>query len=163
MPFQLDHPLHPVAGSCLSTAAPDRLKLPVTEENQSKLTARMSALGMRESDLEEQFIRSGGPGGQHVNKVSTCVRLRHQPTGIEVRCQGGRSRSANRHQARVELCEKLEAAIRKGKRERAREHFLRSTRIKASKRSAKQRRLSRKAKVHRSKTKSLRRRPHESD
>lgn len=63
----------------------------------------------REQDLEERFVRSQGPGGQHVNKTSTCVVLRHLPTGVEVRCQSERSQSQNRVLARRLLASKLEA------------------------------------------------------
>ena len=68
----------------------------------------MKALSVRESDLEEHFIRSGGAGGQNVNKVSTCVVLRHVPSGLEVRCQRERSQGLNRYLARRLLLEKLE-------------------------------------------------------
>ena len=67
----------------------------------------MAALGIREEDLEESFIRSSGKGGQHVNKTSTCVRIRHLPTGVEVKCMEDRSQSLNRFLARRELVEKI--------------------------------------------------------
>jgi peptide chain release factor len=70
---------------------------------------RMARLGVREADLEESFTCSGGPGGQNVNKTSTCVRLVHRPTGIEVRCQTSRYQGRNRVEARRQLLEKLEA------------------------------------------------------
>ena len=60
----------------------------------------MAALGIREEDLEEKFIRSSGKGGQHVNKTSTCVWLKHLPSGIEVKCMEERSQSINRFLAR---------------------------------------------------------------
>lgn len=135
----------------------------MTDAYQNKATARMAALNIYETDLDEQFIRSGGPGGQHVNKVSTCVRLRHRPTGIEVRCQGDRSRAANREQARLELCEKIAGAAAEKKREKAHQNFLRTMRSKAKRRTLKQKRLAREAKAHRSKTKGLRRRPRGDD
>lgn len=72
----------------------------------------MENLGIRESDFEESFIRSGGPGGQNVNKVSTCVVLRHLPSGLVVKCQHERSQAMNRYWARRILVDRLEAQIR---------------------------------------------------
>ena len=68
----------------------------------------MNELGIREDDLVERFIRSRGHGGQNVNKVSTCVYLKHEPTGIEVKCQQERSQALNRFLARRILTEKIE-------------------------------------------------------
>jgi protein subunit release factor B len=87
---------------------------PVSPKKEEALREQMDALGVREEDLEERFVRSGGRGGQHVNKVSTCVQLRHLPTGLEVRCQSERSQGLNRYRARVLLLAKLESMI-KGK------------------------------------------------
>ena len=81
---------------------------PVSPEKQAALLSRMKRLGVREMDLEEKFIRSGGPGGQNVNKVSTCVVLRHLQSGIEVRCQRERSQVLNRFLARRILLDKIE-------------------------------------------------------
>ncbi len=85
---------------------------PVSPEKQQALAARMRVLGVREADLEEHFVRSGGKGGQNVNKVSTCVVLRHRLTGVIVKCQRERSQALNRFLARRELLDKLEARAR---------------------------------------------------
>ena len=68
----------------------------------------MKRLGVTERDLEERFTRARGPGGQNVNKVSTCVVLRHRPSGIEVRCQRERSQALNRFLARQRLLRRIE-------------------------------------------------------
>ena len=72
------------------------------------LQKRLRALGIREEDLQEEFIRGSGPGGQKVNKTSSTVVLRHLPSGVEVRCQRERSQVMNRQWARMELCDRLE-------------------------------------------------------
>ncbi len=80
---------------------------PVSPEKERALRARMIELGVRDEDLEEHFVRSGGRGGQNVNKVSTCVVLRHRPSGIVVKCQEARSQALNRFLARRLLLDKL--------------------------------------------------------
>jgi len=87
------------------------LSFGVTPEKQAELLSRMASCGLLESDLEESFIRSGGPGGQHVNRSATCVQIRHRPTGFEVKMQKARSQSLNRFYARRRLCELLEARL----------------------------------------------------
>ena len=82
---------------------------PVSPKKQFELQERMRRLGIEERDLEESFIRSSGPGGQNVNKVATCVVLRHRPSGLEVRCQQERSQALNRFLARRLLLRRLEA------------------------------------------------------
>jgi protein subunit release factor B len=84
---------------------------PVSPEKAQALRARMGALGIAESDLDECFVRSGGHGGQNVNKVATCVVLVHRPTGVRVRCQQERTQGLNRFLARRELCDKIEARL----------------------------------------------------
>jgi peptide chain release factor len=80
----------------------------VTPKKQTELEARMAALGLREADLQEKFIHSSGPGGQRVNKTASCVYLKHQPTGLEVKMQQERQQRLNRYYARKRLCELLE-------------------------------------------------------
>jgi len=80
----------------------------VSEEKNRWLLKKMDELGIIESDIDERFIRSSGKGGQHVNKTSSCVYLRHVPTGIEIKCMKERSQSVNRFLARRELVEAIE-------------------------------------------------------
>src|SRR5438552_17038117 len=82
---------------------------PVSPEKEDQLARRMAALGVSEADLDETFVRSGGHGGQNVNKTSTCVMLVHRPTGLQVKCQSTRQQGLNRFIARRLLLDKLEA------------------------------------------------------
>ena len=79
----------------------------VSPRKQQALLARMKELDIREEEIEEQFVRSSGKGGQHLNKTSSCAQVRHLPTGIEARCGRERSQSLNRFLARRELLEKI--------------------------------------------------------
>ncbi|NLX03834.1 MAG: peptide chain release factor-like protein [Phycisphaerae bacterium] len=81
----------------------------VSPRTAEALRARMTACGLDESQLQERFIRSQGPGGQKVNRTSSCVRLKHLPTGLEVKMQQSRSQRLNRFYARRRLCELLES------------------------------------------------------
>jgi protein subunit release factor B len=83
----------------------------VGQSKQVLLEERMKRLGIHEQDLVEKFILGSGRGGQKINKTSSCVYLRHVPTGLEVKCQRERSRALNRYLARQELCGRLEDRI----------------------------------------------------
>lgn len=83
----------------------------VSKEKNLWLTQRMEALGVSEADFEENFIRAPKKGGQKVNKTSSCVYLKHKPTGLEVKCMKGRSQSTNRFIARRLLLEKVEESM----------------------------------------------------
>ncbi len=82
----------------------------VSEEKNRWLKEKMEQFGVAEKDLEERFVHASGRGGQHVNKSSSCVYIKHLPTGIEVKCMESRSQSLNRFLARRLLLEKLEGA-----------------------------------------------------
>ena len=85
--------------------------LPVSSDKWTALETRLLKLGIRQQDLEERFVRAGGPGGQNVNKVSTCVVLIHRPSGLSVRCQEERSQGLNRFLARRRLADKMEEML----------------------------------------------------
>lgn len=87
------------------------MRFGVGADKEKALEARMSRLGMAESDIRERFVRAGGPGGQNVNKTSTAVYLKHLPSGLEVKIQRERSQALNRYLARRVLCDKLAAVI----------------------------------------------------
>ena len=80
---------------------------------EDAVSERMRRLDIREADLEETFARSSGPGGQHVNKVSTAVTLRHRPSGVSVTVQDSRSQAMNRKLARERLLDAIEGAREK--------------------------------------------------
>ena len=77
----------------------------IKAEKWQQLRLRMESYGVQECDLVEQFVQGFGPGGQKINKTSSCVVLSYPPKGIVIKCQQARSRALNRYYARVELCE----------------------------------------------------------
>ncbi len=80
-----------------------------------EIETRLHAVGASRAEVTEKFVRGSGAGGQKINKTSSTVWLRHEPTGVEVRCQRERSQSTNRELAWLELVEKLEARARAAK------------------------------------------------
>lgn len=129
----------------------------VSAEKETALTERMKKLGIKPEDVVEKFIRSGGHGGQNVNKVSTCVYLKHIPTGIEVKCQQERSQAMNRFFARRMLADKIEnLQLGEESAERQRIEKIRRQKRKRSKR-AKEKMLANKR--HRADKKEARRKP----
>ncbi|MBI5272605.1 MAG: peptide chain release factor-like protein [Chlamydiia bacterium] len=126
------------------------------ESKEQELVHRMESLGIREEDLLEKFILGSGSGGQKINKTSSCVYLKHLPSGIEVKCQKDRSRNLNRTLARRALCDKLEELIlqEKSKRHQAIEKIRRQKRRRS--RRTQEKLIA--AKRHRGDIKSLRKR-----
>lgn len=90
------------------------MQSPISPDKTTELEQRMAGLGIAANDLLEKFVRGSGAGGQKINKTSSCVFLKHLPTGVCIKCQMDRSREMNRFLARRELCDQLEA-IRDGK------------------------------------------------
>jgi peptide chain release factor len=111
--------------------------MPISQEKEAALRQRMERLGVREEEFRETFIRSSGPGGQKVNKTSSCVYLVHLPTGLSVKCQQERSQTLNRFVARRLLLDRIER-LQKG--------LISAERMRAEKIRRQKQRRSRKAK-----------------
>jgi protein subunit release factor B len=129
--------------------------------DDSSIQSRLDALGIQETDLVERFIKGSGPGGQKINKTASCVFLKHVPTGIEIKCQDGRSLTDNRIEARRRLCEALELRAHEKLLERARTQA--KTRFQKRKRSATQKKKIVANKRRHGETKRLRKRPSRDD
>ena len=118
---------------------------PISADRLAQLEQRMTVLGVRENEIEETFVRSGGAGGQKVNKSSSCVMLVHRPTGLRVKCQTSRHQGLNRFLARRLLLDKIEQVQkRRVETERTRIEKIRRQKRKRS-RGAKERILEEKA------------------
>ncbi len=83
----------------------------VSQEKWNLLRERMTRLGIAEKDIMEKFILSGGPGGQKVNKSSSCVQIRHMPSCMTIKCRDSRYREINRYRARERLCDLIEEKL----------------------------------------------------
>lgn len=151
---QIDNMDDTLGGHLKRWGMPD---FPVGKDKAAALARRMEELGILEEDLQEDFVRSRGAGGQHVNKTSTCVMLTHIPTGTSVRCEDERSQALNRYRARQRLVERIEEEIL-GEQSRRQQEIekLRRQKRKRSKR-AKEKVLA--DKHHRSDVKSARKAP----
>lgn len=127
----------------------------------SDIEQQLTKLGAPPSTLVEKFIQGSGAGGQKINKTSSCVYLKHLPTGIQVKCQGERSREVNRQLAREELCKKIQALYDNAAADKknAREKTRRANRPRS--RNSKNRML--KGKKQNAQKKNLRRKPGTSD
>ncbi len=133
----------------------------IGQEKREALKRRMEKLGILEMDLTEKFIRGSGHGGQKMNKTSSCVYLRHRPTGLEVKCQAERSRAMNRFIARRELCDQMEE-IQLGEKS-ARQQQIEKIRRQKRRRSRRQRQRDVQLKRQHGQRKSLRQKPGSDD
>jgi len=129
----------------------------ISKSKKDSLLKKMQSLDIREDDLIEKFIRSSGKGGQKVNKTSTCVYLKHLPTGIEVKCQRERSQALNRFLARRIITNKIETLILgRQSEEKKRIEKIRRQKRKRSKRAKEKMLRNKKKKAEKKKTRSYR-------
>lgn len=133
----------------------------ITSDKKEVLQRRMAKLGISEEELVEKFVRGSGSGGQKINKTSSCVFLKHPPTGLEVKVQRDRSREMNRYLARKEICEQLETSLLGKKSERQQIHE--KIRRKKRRQSRRQRAKTVNLKRQHGQKKSLRRAPRAAD
>ena len=126
----------------------------VRPEKETQLLERMAALGIREADLVERFVRGTGKGGQKVNKTSSCVYVLHRPSGIEIKSQRERSQSLNRFLARRELSDRIEERMRGA--QSARQQAFEKIRRQKRRRSRRQKQRMLADKHHQSEKKGLR-------
>jgi protein subunit release factor B len=133
----------------------------VSPEKQAALDSRMAKLRIADDDLVEKFVLGSGSGGQKINKTSSCVYLKHLPSGMEVKCQAHRSREMNRFQAREDLCDRLEGIRREKAQAKIDEAEKLRRQNRPLSRRSKQRSVAEKRKT--SQKKSLRRRPGDAD
>lgn len=133
----------------------------ISQEKTQQLEERLQRLKIREEDLTEKFVRGSGSGGQKINKTSSCVYLKHVPSGTEVKCQQSRSREVNRFIARHELCDRIETAARLEAERLTQIREKKKRQNRGRSRAVKRRMLE--GKRRRGVTKSLRRRPARDD
>src|SRR6267154_1039148 len=126
----------------------------MAKETFESVKKRFDKLNITEDDPVEKFVLGSGSGGQKINKTSSCVYLKHIPTGIEIKCQRERSRALNRYYARKELCDRIEEKIEDKKSER--QQMIEKIRRKKRRRSRKSKEKMLAAKKHVSEKKSLR-------
>ena len=129
----------------------------IRDNKLEKINAQLHKMGVQEDELVEKFITGQGSGGQKINKTSSCVYLKHIPTGIEIKCQQARSREDNRAVARKILLDKLVEAKRKTKEDALKE--LAKVRRQNRKRSQNQKTILVESKRHKSTKKQLRQKP----
>ena len=80
----------------------------ISVSKQQQLQKQFDTFNIKESDIIEKFIHSSGHGGQNLNKVATCVYIKHIPTSIEIKCQKYRTQLLNRYAARKMLADAIE-------------------------------------------------------
>lgn len=126
----------------------------IPAEKKNSVALWMHRLGIEEGEIVEKFVLGSGSGGQKINKTSSCVYLKHLPTGIEIKCQQDRSREINRTLARLELCRRIQALKQKEKLEK--QYLKEKARRQNRRPSAAQKAKMFEQKQHRSQKKALR-------